>query len=62
LAKLDRPVLYAITPPLKAQAEMLKARLPKARVELFEDCGHALFVDDAARFNKLLAEFLGAVR
>ena len=57
LAKIDKPVLYAVTPGLKSQGEMLMQRLPSARVELFEDAGHALFVDDAARFNALLAEF-----
>jgi len=34
--------------------------LPSARVEVFEDAGHALFVDDAARFNALLTEFAAA--
>jgi len=62
LPKLDRPVLYTVTAPLKAQGEMLKARLPAARVEVFENCGHALFVDDAARFNRVLEEFLGGLR
>ena len=57
LAKLDRPVLYAITPALKAQGEVLKAKVPSARVEIFEDAGHALFVDEAARFNALLEDF-----
>jgi non-heme chloroperoxidase len=62
LGKLDRPVLYAVTARMKTQAEMLKARLPTARVEVFEDCGHALFVDDAPRFNRTLEEFLAAGR
>jgi len=57
LAKLDRPVLYAITPALKAQGEALKAKVPSARVEIFEDAGHALFVDEAARFNAVLEDF-----
>lgn len=60
LGKLDRPVLYTITPGLKAQAEMLKPQVPSARVEIFGDCGHALFVDDAARFNAVLEDFLRA--
>ena len=47
-------------PELKAQAEALKARVPAARVEIFGDCGHALFVDDAARFNAVLQDFLRA--
>jgi microsomal epoxide hydrolase len=60
LAKLDCPVLYTVTPALTSQSRMLKAKLPEARVEIFEDCGHALFVDDAERFNKVLEEFLHA--
>ena len=60
LGKIDKPVLYAVTPGLKSQGEMLKQKLPSARVEVFEDAGHALFVDDAARFNALIAEFASA--
>lgn len=59
LAKLDRPVLYVVAAPqLQAQARALKAKLPSARVEFFEDAGHALFVDDAERFNAVLDDFL----
>lgn len=59
LAKIDRPVLYVATPQLEPSAKAVKARLPAARVEIFEDCGHALFVDDPARFNRTLESFLG---
>jgi microsomal epoxide hydrolase len=45
-------------PQLAAQAQMLKAKFPSLRVETFEDAGHALFVDDAERFNRLLDEFI----
>lgn len=58
LDKLDRPVLYAVTPGLQSQAEMFRRRRPSARVELFEAAGHALFVDQAERFNRILEEFL----
>jgi microsomal epoxide hydrolase len=58
LAKLDRPVVYIVTPELKQQAEMVRAKFPKVRVEMFENSGHALFVDEADRFNRLLEEFL----
>ncbi len=57
LHKLDKPILYAITPALKGQGEVLKAGVPAARVELFENSGHVLFVDEPERFNKLLGEF-----
>ena len=39
-------------------ADPIVSAIPTARVELFEDAGHALFVDDAERFNALLGEFI----
>jgi len=57
----DRPVLYAITPRWKEQADHLVKKHPQARYEVFEDSGHALFVDDAQRFNDLLGEFLSSL-
>lgn len=57
LGKLDKPVLYAITPPLKPEGELLLAKAPKAQVEVFENSGHTLFVDEAGRFDRLLEEF-----
>lgn len=62
LSKLDRPILYVVTPQLKGQAEMLQRKLPSARVEIFEKAGHALFVDEPDRFNRVLEEFLGGAR
>ena len=66
LEKLDTHVLYAITPnspgilhsvSLVRQGEMLKAKLPSARVELFPEAGHVLFADEPERFNAVLEEF-----
>ena len=57
LGKLDKPVLYAITPGLKDQGDLLKAKVPGARVEVFENAGHVLFMDEPDRFNTLLEEF-----
>ena len=59
LAKVDRPVLYAIANPvLSAQGKLLKQQVASARIEVFEGAGHALFVDEADRFNRLLEEFM----
>ena len=60
LAKLDKPVLFVYEPQLGATAQIVKTKIPSARVENFEDAGHALFVDDAERFNKLVDEFVTA--
>jgi non-heme chloroperoxidase len=62
LKKVDKPVLYAISTTEKAQGEMLKQELPSARVESFENDGHALFVDEPARFNALLADFAASLK
>jgi len=59
LAKVDRPVLVMCQAQLKSMAaDPVVSAIPSARVELLEDAGHALFVDDAERFNALLGEFI----
>jgi len=59
LAKVDRPVLVMCQAKLKGMAaDPIVSAIPAARAELFEDAGHALFVDDAERFNALLGEFI----
>ncbi len=58
LLSVHRPVLYAVTPRLAAQADSLAADDPWARTALFPDAGHALFVDDPARFDRVMEEFM----
>jgi microsomal epoxide hydrolase len=53
-----KPLLYAVTPQFAAQAQRLKAKRPATRVEIFENAGHALFVDEPERFNAVLIDFL----
>jgi microsomal epoxide hydrolase len=53
-----KPVLYIVRPSFAAQAENLQAKRPNTETVLFTDAGHALFVDDATRFNALLASFI----
>lgn len=60
IAKLDRPALViasAASPELAAMQEMARL-LPKARIEVVADAGHAVFIDQPERFAKLLDEFL----
>lgn len=61
LKAVDKPLLVVAAPGTRAQAEMVKQFKPGARVEIFPDAGHALFVDEAERFNRLLAEFAAAL-
>jgi microsomal epoxide hydrolase len=53
-----RPILYAVRPNFRTQAELLAQRHPSAEVEIYENAGHALFVDEAARFNAAAERFL----
>jgi non-heme chloroperoxidase len=62
LAKIDKPTLLvaAQSPWLPAFQDMQK-RIPGSRIEVLENVGHALFVDDPDRFNSLLDAFLKAL-
>ena len=54
----DLPLWYAITPRYGAQAQELLQLRPQATVTVFDDAGHALFVDSAEAFNAGLRQFL----
>jgi len=56
----SKPILFVCTPNSKGQAEVVKEQAPNAQIEIFDDAGHALFVDDAERFNKLVDGFMHA--
>ncbi len=58
-AKLNKPVLFAYEPAMQPTADFLKAKLgDKVRLEKFDDAGHALFVDDAEKFNHMVDDFV----
>ena len=54
----DRPVLYVVRPRLAGQAANLAAHRPNAETVVMHGVGHALFVDDAARFDALVEQFI----
>jgi non-heme chloroperoxidase len=59
LPKIDKPTIVcaAKSPYLAGIVEMQK-KIPRSQLEIFDDAGHALFVDDADKFNALLEDFL----
>ncbi len=58
-ARIDRPVLFAYEPLLQPNADFIKAQLgAKVRLERFDDAGHALFVDDPGKFNRMVVDFM----
>lgn len=61
LAAVDRPMLYVVAGGLADHAEDVRSRKPDLHLEVFEDAGHALFVDEPERFNRVLDGFLAAL-
>jgi len=57
----DRPLAYLVTPRFREQSQHLLAARPASRVEIFENAGHALFVDEAQRFNESMTRWIGAL-
>jgi microsomal epoxide hydrolase len=61
-AKMNRPMMFVYAPSTQPTADLLKTKLgDKVRLEKFEGDGHALFVDDPERFNRVLGEFVKSV-
>jgi pimeloyl-ACP methyl ester carboxylesterase len=58
--ELDVPVLFVASSQAWAvdEAEMVRELWRDVQVEVVEDTGHALFVDKAEEFNRVLEEFL----
>jgi microsomal epoxide hydrolase len=53
-----RPVLYVVRPRLSGQANNLLIDRPNTEIAIYPYAGHALFVDEAKRFNAQMADFL----
>lgn len=60
LAKVDKPTLIVVAEfgPWMSFYKDLQGRIRGAQMEVLENVGHALFVDDPIRFNRLLDKFL----
>ncbi len=54
----SRPLLYVIRPRLEVQGRALAVARPDAVVVLFDQAGHALFVDEPDGFNAVLLDFV----
>jgi microsomal epoxide hydrolase len=52
------PMLYVVRQRWVAQGETLVRNRPDTEMEVFDDAGHALFVDEPARFNRVTEQFL----
>ena len=52
-----KPLCYCVTSRYLEQAHNLQHERPATRVEWFEHAGHALFVDEPDRFNRIVTDF-----
>jgi microsomal epoxide hydrolase len=52
------PLLYVVRPRWVAQGENLVRNRPDTEMDIFNDAGHALFVDEPVRFNSVTQRFL----
>ncbi len=62
LSKVDKPVLYICEGYLEFESKIVQTALPGAHVEVFQNVGHALFVDDPVHFNKVVADFVNSLQ
>ncbi|MGH9745598.1 MAG: alpha/beta fold hydrolase [Candidatus Acidiferrales bacterium] len=63
LAKIDKPtVIVGATKGMLPLFQDMQKRIPGAKLEMLDDAGHALFVDDSDKFNILLDEFLTVLK
>jgi microsomal epoxide hydrolase len=53
-----RPLLYVVRPKWEGQAGNLAAHRPNTETAIMRGVGHALFVDDPARFNAVVESFI----
>ncbi len=54
----NRPIWYAITPRYIEQSQLFSDKHPQGQTRIYNDAGHALFVDEADEFNRDLEAFL----
>ncbi len=59
LPNIDMPILMTtIQGPRLEYMQQMQSLFPSARLEIFESAGHALFVDEPERFNRVLDLFI----
>ena len=62
LDRVDRPLLFVGTARMRETGDTVRAHVRDAQVEIFENAGHALFVDEPDHFNQVLEGFLRRLR
>ncbi len=58
LKAIDVPLMYVGIEEKRDQAEIVRKNASEAQIEFVDNAGHALFVDQPAKFNRILSNFL----
>jgi microsomal epoxide hydrolase len=62
LTRANRPMLFVYQSGSQQSADFVKSKLgDKVRFERFDGDGHALFVDDPEKFNRVVEEFVQSI-
>ena len=62
LTRANRPMLFVYESGSQQSADFVKSKLgDKVRLERFDGDGHALFVDDPEKFNRVVEEFVQSI-
>jgi non-heme chloroperoxidase len=62
LTRANRPMLFVYQSGSQPSADFVKSKLgDKVRLERFDGDGHALFVDDPEKFNRVVEEFVQSI-
>ena len=62
LTRVNRPMLFVYQSGSQQSADFVKSKLgDKVRLERFDGDGHALFVDDPEKFNRVVEEFVQSI-
>ena len=62
LTRANRPMLFVYQSGSQQSADFVKSKLgDKVRLERFDGDGHALFIDDLEKFNRVVEEFVQSI-
>ncbi len=59
LYRINVPTLIIMTPENRLVGEFMQSKIPRSKLEVIPDAGHAMFLEKPQTFNQILETFLG---
>lgn len=59
LRRVPSPTLVVVAAENRSLGEYMQSRIPRAKIEVVSDAGHALFLEKPQTFNQILESFFG---